>query len=209
MQLSFLEASKPLTKSFSLRDGELQKESYPHVLNFTSHTADVESLTQFYKQLRDHASKYHCLLKGRLNRDLTKESRRGSTAPTDSTDWLCLDLDGIKGIDSVSKFIEILPEEFQNVDYIVQYSCSMGIDPGKGLSAHIIFLLDGPYAPGLLKEWLKHINLNTPSLEDSFTVAASGVVFKWPIDISVAQNDKLIYIAPPTLGPGVEDAFTE
>lgn len=207
MYVSFLEASTPLTKSFALVNGEIDKTNYPHTLYFTSYTEEIKTLQSFYEALVSHADKHHCLLKGELQRDLNNESRAGSTTNTSTTEFLCLDLDGIKDIETVEQFIKILPAEFHTTDYIVQYSSSMGVEPDKGLSAHIFFLLSEPQTPDLLKEWLKHINLNTPPLENSFRLSKSGVVFKWPIDISVPQNDKLIYIAPPLLGKGIKDNF--
>ena len=87
----FLEADKPLTKTFSPAD----KSSYPNVYEVTSHEADVSRISDLVPLLRHHGRLGHCLLKGALQRPLVKESRAGSTNPANATEWVCLDLDGV------------------------------------------------------------------------------------------------------------------
>lgn len=210
MQLTFLRASDgtALTKRFELgAKRELIKRSYPHVFNFDSLTESVKTLPQFHKALQAHAKLNHCLLKGEIQRDLVNESRADSTNNTVATDWLCLDIDGLPGITTVKQFIDHLPAEFHGVGHILQYSSSMGVDKTKGLSAHIFYQLDSQYQPSLLKEWLISLNHSIPLLANNLTLARSKCVLKWPLDISVTQNDKLIYIAPPLLGPGIKDTL--
>jgi len=57
----------------------------------------------------------------------------------------------------------------------------------------------------VLKEWLKHLNLTTKILRDQITLTKSGNALHWPLDITVCQNDKLIYVAPPVLHDGLID----
>lgn len=95
MKLHFLEASIPLTKRFSLVNKQVEKTSYPNVYEVTSHEVQVNSLKDFETALRKHAASAHCLVKGELNRPLVSESRAGSTDTNGSTQWLCLDIDGL------------------------------------------------------------------------------------------------------------------
>jgi hypothetical protein len=81
----------------------------------------------------------------------------------------------------------------------------MGIVPDKGLSAHVFMLLDQEVSAQELKNYLVYLNLNTPLLRERIYLQASGMGLHWPLDITVAQNDKLIYVAPPFLGEGVVD----
>ncbi len=207
MKVTFLEATVPLIKAFRLNRGQLEKTSYPHAREFTSHTHVLTTLSQFHKQLQAHAKKGHCLLKGELQRELVHESRAGSTDAAVETNWLCLDVDGLPSCENVDDFLKLMPKEFQGASYLVQYSASMGVDVDKGLSAHLFFMLDKPQTPAVLKAWLQHINLATPQLREALRLSRTKNVISWPLDISVAQNDKLIYIAPPQLGHGVKDYF--
>lgn len=207
MKLTFLEASVPLVKSFSIgKNRQIEKHSYPHVRDFTSHTYDVRNITKFHELLTQHAKQGHCLLKGELSHDLTSQSRAGSTNPGATTDWLCLDVDGLPGVNTAEEFISLLPREFHNVSYIAQYSASMGIID-KGLSVHLIFMCNQEIRPLVLKQWLTRLNLDTPNMREHLTLTRTQNTLRWPLDITICQNDKLIYIAPPKLGRGVKDTF--
>ena len=207
VELSFLAAASgtPLTKKFTRSAGKLTKHSYPRISEFTSYEVKVNSLRSFHRQLIAHARKGHCLLKGTVKEPLTKQSRAGSTDPNAPTQWVCLDLDGLTYIKDVHSLLVALG--LDSVDHIIQYSASMGVDPRKGLSAHVFMLLDEPVAPSALKTWLRAQNLIVPGLTMDLSLTRTGAALRWPLDISVCQNDKLIYIAPPQLGAGVKDTF--
>ena len=83
----------------------------------------------------------------------------------------------------------------------------MSVEPEKGLSTHLFFLLDNEESPALLKKWLISLNLNIPLLKDNIKITKSNVALRWPLDITTCQNDKLLYIAPPTLSADVYDLF--
>jgi len=209
-RVAFLESSIPLTKTFVINEGgNLEKSSYPLVSKFTSYEEDILALHELFDAIERHSSFNRCLLKGELQRPLIKESRAGSTSASIPTNFLVLDIDAneLNTIESVEQLLRLLPPEFDSISHIVQYSCSMGVDPHRTLSCHVYFWLDKAYRPSLLKEWLRHINFQVKELEGQMDLTASGMALKWPLDISVAQNDKLIYIAPPFLGDGVEDNF--
>jgi hypothetical protein len=82
----------------------------------------------------------------------------------------------------------------------------MGIQD-KGLSAHVFFFLRDEIRAPALKRWLIHQNLTNPMLLAYVGISRSGVALKYPLDVTTCQNDKLIYVAPPGLGPGVIDQF--
>jgi hypothetical protein len=213
LKLQFLEASVPLTKTFTLGDkGELIKTPYPMVKKFTSHEELVSSSEEFRDKLIQHAALGHCLLKGALDRALINESRAGHTSPDSPTEWVVLDVDGLPY--SPEEFLHLIG--YGDVDYIVQYSASSGIIlTGEACSSakfdryHIFIRLDEPQPPYQLKLWLKKLNLSVPAISQYLDLTASSMSMRWPLDISVCQNDKLIYIAPPQCGPGVIDTLSE
>lgn len=205
MKITFLEAAVPLTKTFTLVDGVLTKTGHPRIIDCTSHVEEYETIEGLYEHLKHHAALGHSMLKGNVNRKLIMESRAGSTDPNEPTKILLLDLDGVKDVDDVERFLRLL--KLHDIDYIVQYSCSMGVIPSRGLSAHIAMLLDVEKSPAILKQWLIHQNLTIPVLRSNVGLTRTNNALRWTLDVSTCQNDKLIYIAPPILGPGVNDSF--
>jgi hypothetical protein len=208
MQIFFLEADTPLTKSFSKKGTEITKTPYPFVWEFTSHKETPTTLAQFEQLLKSHAAQGHCLLKGSIQRPLLKESRAGSTDSNSPTDWIVLDLDGLPETMpnsaitlTVDLFLEALG--LKDISYVIQWSASYGIE-NKKMRAHIFMLLDKPTAAPLLKQWLIHLNFTAELLKKSMQLTKTGNSISWPLDVSACQNDKLIYIAPPML-KGIKD----
>ncbi len=209
MKITFLEANQPLTKKFEKRpDGSYIKHSYPFVKLFTSHEENPKNLNEFKSCLVTHAASQHCLLKGNVLTPLKSESRAGSTDPLAETEWVCFDVDGMDNISSAAQFImKVLPEEFQDVSYIVQHSASAGIST-DGFRAHIFFLLSRPYSVAQIKVWLQYRNLTEADLATQLKLAKNAITLRYPLDITVNQNDKLIYIAAPTC-IGFDDPLAE
>ena len=168
--------------------------SYPHIFQFTSEEHQIKTTDDLYKVIRATAKSGGCLLKGFLNRPLVNSSRAGSTSSEDMTPWLCFDLDGAN-YRSPAAFVRDLPEEFHGVTYIQQFSASAGDKPG--LRCHLFFRLEKTVYAHQLKTYLQHLNLSIGILERDIKLTKTGVALKWPLDITVCQNDKLIYIAPP------------
>lgn len=205
MKINFLEAAVPLTKTFNLDNGVLTKVGHPRVIDYVSYEESWAAIEDLHGLLVKHAAVGRCLIKGTLLKVLKDESRAGTTDPNAPTWYLCLDLDGLKGVDDVEAFLRLVG--LDGVDYIVQYSSSMGVIPARGISAHVFILLSKPYPPALLKQWLMHLNLTIPILRQNFGLSRTGNSLRWVLDTTTCQNDKLIYIAPPLLGEGVVDGF--
>jgi hypothetical protein len=206
MRVTFLAAAVPLTKSFNLdENGKLVKVGHPKIIDYTSLTSEIQTIEELAALLEAMAERNACFLKGNVSKPLVSESRAGSTNAKEPTRIAVLDLDGVKGLESVPAFMRAVG--LSEVDHIVQLSASMGVDPSKGLSAHIFVLLDQEYTPSALKEWLIHLNLSIPELRSNLGLSTTGNAIKWPLDIGTCQNDKLIYIAPPLLGEGVVDTL--
>jgi hypothetical protein len=211
MLLNFLSAKVPLTKTFSrLANGELDKSAYPLVRNFTSHEAEVRTPHDFYDALLAHSVHGHCLLKGRLKRQLVGEPRGGTTDPLEATSWSCFDLDNVKDVTSIDQFVyTVLPPAFHHVDYVLQYSASAGITHGLGLRAHLFFMHNREFTPEQAKIFFTELNLKNPILSRQLSLSANGTALRYALDRTVCQNDKLIYIAPPTLRDGLVDTLAE
>lgn len=208
MKIYALQASQPLTKTFSVVDGEVHKTPYPMTWEFTSYEEDVQDLDDLLHIIKKHATAGHCLIKGLLKRPLVRESRAGSTDTNTPTEWLVLDLDGLPEEVEVKTpsgrsitaplTVDLLLEELglADISYILQWSASYKITDSK-LRAHIFMMLDKPYAAPLLKQWLIQKNHEVPFLHNAMELTKTGNAIRWPLDISACQNDKLVYIAPP------------
>lgn len=195
MRLTFLAASMPLTKSYTKQpDGSISKSSYPHAYEFTSSFEDITNLHQFELHLIRHAEQGHCLLKGSIAKPLVNESRAGSTNTQDTTQWLCFDVDGL-AVSTVEDFMAHIG--LADVSYIVQWSASYKIVNDE-LRCHIFVLLDRAVSAPLIKQWLIALNHSVPVLRGAMGLTKTGNSLSWPLDITACQNDKLIYIAPPT-----------
>jgi hypothetical protein len=201
MKLTFLEASMPLTKSFTVKT----KSSYPNAFEFTSHTHDVNSLQDFLSHLTHHADQGHCLLKGVIKHELARQSRAGSTESTTSTEWACFDFDGASSMSLITSFLALLGDP----DHILQYSASYGVTGQPGtVKLHLFALLSRPTSPLLLKQWLQWQNMEQVLLRAESSLTKTANALSYVLDPTVAQNDKLIYISPPDCDPPSLDTLS-
>ncbi len=201
MKVTFLSAPMALTKSYKKQpDGSIDGTPYPLTSTFTSHVEHLTTIEEFYEAILNHSKQGHCLLKGNLQRDIVNESRAGlmDSAPTN---YLVIDLDGLDlGNKTLDEALDLFG--LGNTDYIIQYSASQGLK--KGLYAHIFMLLKDPTPAEHLKQWLKWLNFSNSFLKDQLKLTKSNMSLHWTVDITVCQNDKLLYIAPPVL-EGIAD----
>lgn len=203
----FLSADKPIVKRYEIdpSTGEILKHPYPFVYEVTSSKEPCTTLLDLCNHIKRYAARGDCMVKGKLGRDLVCESRKGTTNAEELTEWICLDLDGIEGYQSVDHFLTDIG--CADVDYILQWSSSMGIENKQGFRCHIFMQLDKPVRPQQLKNWLQDLNLSKPTLAGQLQLTKTGNSLRWPLDITTCQNDKLLYIAPPNLGKGIKDPF--
>ena len=211
MEVVFLKAKKPLAKEIS----EEGIKPYPLTKNFTSEHFDISTdqkgLNKLYKLLTDQAASGACLHKGYLKRSLKDEPRAFMSERAKPTEMLVLDVDGLHTSNPgdlqalAEKIVLQLPEVFHNVSYIAQASASLGFKKNT-VSLHLFFLLDMPVHPKTLKDFIRMINYNSDFLAEQITLSANGQSLSYILDPSVADNSKLIYIAPPKF-VGVEDPY--
>lgn len=203
MEVTFLAADQPLCKTYYVT----HVAPYPFVSNFSSITYHPNTIQELYVLICDHSEKGHCLLKGNTSRTLNNESRSGSTNASFPTKYAVLDIDHCPiHIETPEQFIkECLPPEFHDISYVWQWSNSARIRK-QHLAGHFFFALNEEIQPSLLKLLLTHYNLSNATLRNEIKLSANAMTLKYPLDITCAQNDKLIYIAPPQL-KGIRDPF--
>ena len=213
MEVVFLKAKKPLAKEIS----EEGIKPYPLTKNFTSEHFDISTdqkgLNKLYKLLTDQAASGACLHKGYLKRPLKDEPRAFMSERAKPTEILVLDVDGLHTSNPgdlqalAEKIVLQLPEVFHNVSYIAQASASLGFKKNT-VSLHLFFLLDMPVHPKTLKDFIRMINYNSGFLAEQITLSANGQSLSYVLDPSVADNSKLIYIAPPKF-IGIKDPYPD
>jgi hypothetical protein len=196
MELVFLGAKLPLTKTFLIRNGQLASTPYPHVTRVTSYHEQAKTLEDFERLLRVHATARHCLFGGTLDHPLVDQSRAGKTLKA-SKEWVVFDFDKVDAKDHKEVVSKYLPAYCQQVSYIAQVSASMFRPDARKWSGHIFMLLDKPHDEQHIKQWFEHLNFSQPSLSDQISLSDSLQALHWPLDRTVAYNSKLIYIAPP------------
>ena len=225
MKVTFLEgpAGTSLSKHY-FANGETRP--YPHVKDVTSHEHSIQvsqlGLEQLENLIRSHGSKGDCMLKGALRRPLVNESRAQKSDRLALNGLLVLDFDAItlprqivrsKKLNSsdvqliAEQIIADLPTELHDVSYIAQASASLGLK-GNRISMHIFMLLTVPMPPKSIKLWLQNLNYAVPVFKDQLELSANGQSLKYPVDVSVADNSKLIFIAPPTFEDPTQNPFT-
>lgn len=218
INLTFLAAQMPLVKQFLLNE----TRNYPLARRFTSVTYEVspnqEGLELFYGYLKEHGAKGDCFYKGELKREISLESRAGLTLTSKDTQVLVIDIDKFE-MDNIPKtfneerfkelsetVIQYLPTDLHNVSYIAQASSSLGTKPNT-VSMHFFFFLDKPVSPQMLKWWLCSLNLTLPKFEAKVTLSPTGHALQYPIDRCMAENSRIIYIAPPEFDKKIKNPF--
>jgi len=205
MKIAVLQADQPVCKAYALdpTSNTLVKTPYPMVNQFTSIQIPISTLDDLYATIEGAAASGAVLLKGELTRALNSESRAGATNPNEDTSWICLDLDGIENFQSVDIFLQSIG--CGGTDYVLQWSSSQGLESYTGWRCHIFMLLDRPWHPQLLKNWLMNLNLEDKTINAQLRLTKTQNALLWPLDVTTCQNDKLIYVAPPRLGAGITD----
>ncbi len=223
MKLQFLSAAVgPLRKAFGEADGV--DKAYPKASKLTSFdeevTLDAKGLQDYYGLLCKYAKEGAALYKGVLSKPITNASRKGLTDAQRKTNLMILDIDGLRltnvsisgeiSADEVRQTAEsvvaLLPQVFRNVSYVVLASSSFG-RKGDQINMHIHFFLEKEVAPQSLKVWLRGLNVSIEQIRDQLGLTPSMQAVKSTIDPCLAENSRIVYIAPPTFGPNATNPF--
>ena len=223
MKVTFLEAANKLPFAKHYTDTKTFKP-YPHIKLVNSFETSVDSIDALHELICAHSEQGHWLLKGNLNSNLVNESRQGKTDRNALSQLLVLDFDGVElkntkkirlwdmNQDTLVKLseqiIKLMPTEMHEVSYISQASASLGLK-GNLVSLHIFMLLDVPLPPKTIKLWLQNANHITQEFSEQMELSVNGQSLKYPLDVSIADNSKGVFIAPPTFDTETDNPFKD
>lgn len=206
MRVNFLSATVPLTKTLDSSGKTLS--SYPLVRNFTSHEVSISRIEDLYAAIIYFTKLDCCMLKGTLSRPINKEPRAGLTSSLEHTQLFVLDYDADATVGSIDELLYQIHPGLVEVSHVIQYSASAGFSAKSALRCHVFFMLDQAVSPELLKNWVLDKNYRVSMLREQVSLSANGMSLKHPLDQTVNQNDKLIFICPPIVRDG-DDPITE
>lgn len=191
--LNFLMPLKGVsTKTFYYNEENVWKlkQNYKAGKYFKGFECPVNNLDEAYKILEAN-QEYNCfmihgaIIDGTNKQNMIRRKRsdhKDGLKPTitdRNLSLFCLDVDGfdcpggIFDLDAIKYFIETqLPDEFQDADYIYQYSSSYGLLSNQ-LKCHIFFWLDEPVHNLDIREWIKNSGIKV--LDSSVLNAAQPV----------------------------------
>jgi len=205
-QVTFLTAQKSLTKSYFV-DGRV--EPYPLVRDFKSSVLGYDTITELKEAMELVGESGGCMLKGHLSKEIDFEARVGLTDANALTDLMIIDYDSDGGFDSIQDLLHEIDPILTDTDYIFQHSASSGITGKAGIRGHVFVMLLTPTSPNILKQYFKKINLLNERFKKRIKLSRNFMSLCYALDITINQNDKLVYIAPPILGPGLDDPIEE
>jgi hypothetical protein len=228
MKLHFIAADKKvgaMAKTIGLADGS--NRSYPMAFRMTTmleeFDVETEGLSKYVDLLSAHAGQGHALYKGMFQRELVNESRRGLTDKTLKTQFMVLDIDGLKidGLKAIDKgkattasvkkvaekVISFMPPALQKVSYVALASSSFGLYDEE-CSVHIHFLLKEAVDPRALKHYLTSLNFTQNEIYEKLKLTPSKMKIKSVVDPCLAEPARVIYIAPPMFGPTGKNPFS-
>ena len=203
--ITLLNAERNLTKTYY---ADKTSEPYPLVRDFTSTVVSYDTMSELLDILKIGGESGGCMLKGHLTKEIINEPRSGLTDPTLLTDLLIIDYDSDEGFDSVTDLLNEIDPTLPSTDYIFQHSASAGIKGAVGIRGHIFVRLTTPTSPILIKAWLKKVNLTSTRFRNRIKLSRNAMALCYALDITVNQNDKLIYITAPNL-IGLSDPVQE
>lgn len=207
MKLTFIKESRgnPLSKHYTFDDHTREFKAsnyYQNYKYFDSRQVEVNNIVEFHSALDEAAGAGEALVKGTYLKTLNNAPRAAMADKTLPTQWICLDFD-FNGLDDIQDADTLLkPLGMAHVDHIVQYSASHGISPG--FRAHIFLMLDHSQEEATIKQWFQYLNLTVPILKDNLSLTAPGTALRWPLDISLAEAHRIIYIAPPVMDSSLD-----
>lgn len=193
------------------------------LLNSETHyiSPDLNGLKELYDLLVYASSQGKAMHKGPLRKKLENESRAGQTDTTALTQLLILDIDGWPMHEKVERpltkeklrliadrVVTRIPE-LGHVSYIAHASSSIGLKSDViEAKVHLFFLLNETLFPSAIKEYLKHLNLSLEAFSAHLKLSTNMTSLRWIIDPVMADNARILYIAPPIL-ENIESPFSD
>jgi len=225
MQLQFLTAAVgPMRKAFGV-EGGIDK-AYPKASKVTTHDEDVSldaaGLAAYRELLAEYAAKGASLYKGITSKPLLNQSRKGLTDSQRKTNLLILDIDGLrlpnvavppsvtdKHVRTCAEaIVSLLPAPLNAASYVAVASSSFGRKDDQ-LNMHLHFFLAREVVPAALKTWIRGLNVGIEAVEKQLSLTPSMQSVKSTIDPCLAENSRIVYIAPPEFGPDADNPFAD
>jgi hypothetical protein len=201
--LTSINSSRPLTKHFDVSQNALSKT--PNVpFRVSSQETEFNTVSELALLITEVAGTQDVILVGKFKKKLNHESRKGQTDTGATNHLLIIDVDkyqmpsDLPVQDLPQAFVNILPMNFHDTHYVWQYSASYHTtsDPHL-LSGHLFFVLDAPLAPNIKKYYLTGLNFLEP-FNSQLTLSGTGRNLHYVIDPVLAENSRIVYVAPPT-----------
>jgi hypothetical protein len=164
-----------LCKVFSnTANGDIEKQDITFGSYFEHDDCELTNITELADLLGDLEKRpAYCLIRGELlpginPKKVMRRIHKYDDAPayyrahTQGRLWACLDFDHVpyKGAcnhtdltDAAEYLVSLLPDEFHEASYVVQWSSSQGLFSHDTLSAHIWFWFTQPHTDGELRTW--------------------------------------------------------
>jgi hypothetical protein len=222
MKVTFLEAHRALSKELGVIDedtGKVIDKQYPNAKKFKTHTKDVANIAEYHTALSDAAHNFYGLLKGEANRENTDwDDRKNITSREAKTRLMILDIDGLdmeyalpskvtaKDVENAAEwFISMLPPEYRNTSYVA--AASSNFARKSGLRMHLHFILDNDISPEVMRGIITSMNLEIGYIEKHLGLTGSGRQLKLIVDPCLADNSRVVFIAPPVFGTATDNPF--
>ena len=222
MKITLLEAKIALSKELGVWDDNAAKvvdKAYPNAKNFKTHSREVNSIEEYAEAIKFGASNFYGLLKGVATKELTEWSdRKGLTDRAEKTRLVILDIDGLpyagnfgtkitnEDVKTAAEwFVDKLPPCYRAASYVAIASSNFGRKPG--LRMHIHFMLKFPVAPDVLRGLITELNFDIQYIEENLTLTGSGRQLRLPVDPCLADNSRLVFIAPPVFQSSKDNPF--
>ena len=201
-----LSDKRPSKVFFRKDNGEIGQKAYPNFKHFYCETKSINCLDELYRELTLIEQQQRALvIRGQpsvdvdLSEPVLRRLKRDANQGTNdypfidnAENWLCIDIDSLNtpdgadydstSLEAIDYTVSLLPEEFQNVSLISQFSSSVGIFNNSSIKLHLWYWLKEPINTYSLKTWGKEVN------------RLKGFKF---IDSNLYNAVQLHYIAPP------------
>jgi hypothetical protein len=195
---------KKLTKQYSLKEGKISCKDYDGIYEIDWRQEKCDSISDLHTILNSLLPQdKSCIIRGTPKAGLSprKVLRRKINFEDIPINWMCLDFDSVVAPDWLEKdflhyseyLISLLPEYFDNVSYVCQWSNSAFLNPAL-IKAHIWFWLGEARTSDELRKWVM----------ETFKVV-EGDVEHYTIDYRTMVSVQPHYTGKPDFTDGIVD----
>ena len=204
-------AKTPLCKTWNPQSKTFN--TYPtNVAKVTTANHSVSSPEELVDLLNKAATLNAAITLGQPKKKLNNERRKGQYDKFKPLSLFALDVDKIPM--TLETFLRLLPEDLQRTRAVWQPSASLHISPDPSspdyqLAGHLFYLLSNPVEASTMQMFIQNICLSVPQLTSQITLSPSKLFLSWPVDQSIYQPSRLLYITPPINSPNPDHSETQ